>query len=136
MTRLTGFFIYILIFCFISCIPRSSSSYFKNFFGFAPTKDVKKLNSYADELGIDASYWLAFNCEDSTVQKIVSALQLKKDSARVSGFIGGLNTSPTNWWDTSFILHNTPFYKDEERIFWRLWYDSKQKKAYFLTFDL
>ncbi len=136
MTKPTRFLIYILIFHFISCIPRSSGSYFKSFFGLSPTKDVKKLNSYADELGIDASYWLAFECEDSTVKKIVSALQLKKDSAKISGFIGGLNTNPTNWWDTSFILHNNPYYKDEERIIWRLWYDSIGKKAYLLSFDL
>jgi hypothetical protein len=136
MTRPIRFFICALIFGFTSCIPRSSGSYFKSLIGFSPTKDVKHLNSYADELGIDASYWLAFECEDSTVQKIISTLQLKKDSTKRLGFIGGLNTKPTNWWDTSFILNHSPFYKDEERVFWRLWYDSKEKKAYLLTFDL
>jgi hypothetical protein len=136
MTIPTRLFILVIIFCFIACIPRSDSSYFTNLIGFSPTEDVKNLNSYADELGIDASYWLAFNCEDSTIEKIVSILQLKKDSARIPGFIGGLNTNPTIWWDTSFILHSKPFYKDEERMFWRLWYDANGKKAYFLTFDL
>lgn len=136
MTRPSHFIIYSLIFFFISCIPRSSNSYFKNFFGFSPTKDVKHLNSYADELGIDASYWLAFECEDSTIEKIVLTLQLKKDSTRIPGFTGGLNTKPTSWWDTSFILHSKPFHKDEEKLFWRLWYDANRKKAYFLTFDL
>lgn len=138
MTRPTRFFIYTIIFSFISCIPKNSSNYFKNFIGFAPTEDVKKLKSYADNFGVDASYWLAFECEDSTVQKIVATLHLRRSQTTSDGLGGGaLNVEPTSWWDTSFTFNSKPYtnISEETRLFYFLWHDSIQKKAYFLTGD-
>lgn len=127
--------IFSVVFCLQSCF-RSSKIYFQDFFGFTPTEDVKNLNSFGDELGIDASYWLAFECNDSTIGKIVTNLQLTKSEIETNGLIGGLNTQPTPWWDTAFVSHSKPFTRQDDRILWYLWYNNKTKRAYFLTLDL
>jgi hypothetical protein len=132
----TPVFLVCFPFLFVSCW-RSSSQYFLDFFAFPPTEDVKNINSYADETGIDASYWLAFECEDSTIHKIIANLQLEEHKSETQGLYGGLNSSPTSWWDTAFVAHSKPFYNENEqdRICSFLWYNNKVKKAYFLTFD-
>ncbi|MFM2386950.1 MAG: hypothetical protein RL660_1707 [Bacteroidota bacterium] len=134
MKKSLGFLVAINL--LLSSCSRTSSQHFEAFMGFAPTADVKNLNSHADEFGIDSSYWLAFECEDSTIDKIISKLQLRESATETEGLIGGLNTHPTSWWDTAFVSHSKPFYKEENRNLWYLWYDSLKKKAYFLTFDL
>lgn len=122
-------------FLLCSCF-RSSKTYFKDLLGFSATADVKHLNSYSDELGIDASYWMAFECNDSTVDKIIKKLQLSKSDVETRGLYGGMNSRPERWWDTSFVFHTKPFYREDDRIFWYLWYNKPQKKVYFLSFDL
>ncbi|MGG9962716.1 hypothetical protein [Ferruginibacter sp. SUN106] len=126
---------------------------FLEFFEFAPTTDVKKLYCYADRMGIDASYWFSFICADSTVEKIKNKLQLKWDQQfsvvrNMEGKIidtmyyksnylqGGLNSSPTRWWDTAFINNHTAYGKVQGHINSYLWHDSKKKKVYFFSFDL
>lgn len=126
---------------------------FFEFFRVYPTPDVKNLYCYADQMGIDASYWLAFECNDSTVKKIIDNLQLKpdkqyafimdmqgkvidsipKDGERLSG---GLNSQPAFWWDTTFIKHSEPYGRTEDALCWYLWHDTKNNKVYFLTFDM
>ena len=128
---------------------------FSEFFEFYPTSDVKNLYCYSDQLGIDASYWFAFECNDSTVQKIISKLRLTikpKKEYRVTrdisgnvidsmltyngnGLQGGLNSTPTSWWDTAFINKTNPYAKIKENLYWYLYHDTKNKKVYFLTFD-
>jgi hypothetical protein len=107
---------------------------FKEFFGFYPTSDIKNMYAHSDELGIDASYYFAFECADSTVEKIKKSLALSVDTTGM-GFSGGLNSSPTFWWDTTAIQQIKPFSKQKENLYWYLWYDKAKQKVYFLTFD-
>ncbi len=113
---------------------KANRKIFADFFGFPVTPDVYNLYAYADELGIDASYYLAFECNDSTIEKIKQEFDLEQDKTETS-FGGGLNSSPTFWWDTAFINKAKPFSKQEKNLYWYLWYDKPKKKAYFLTFD-
>lgn len=114
---------------------KANKKIFADFFGFQVTPDVQNLYAYADELGIDASYYLAFECNDSTIKKIKLKLDLQADKTETS-FGGGLNSSPTFWWDTAFINRAKSSSKKEKNLYWYLWYDKPKKKAYFLTFDI
>jgi hypothetical protein len=113
---------------------KANRKIFADFFNFQVTPDVHNLYAYADELGIDASYYLAFNCDDSTIKKIKQNLSLETDKTETS-FGGGLNSSPIFWWDTAFINKSKPFSKQEKNLYWYLWYDKLKKRAYFFTFD-
>ena len=113
---------------------KANKKIFADFFNFQVTPDVHNLYAYSDELGIDASYYLAFNCDDSTIKKIKQNLSLEVDNTETS-FGGGLNSSPTFWWDTTFMNRAKPLSKEEKNLYWYLWYDRHKKKAYFLTFD-
>ena len=113
---------------------RANRKIFADFFGFQVTPDIRNLYAYADELGIDASYYLAFECNDSTIKKIAQKLDLEPDKTETS-FGGGLNSSPTIWWDTAFINRAKPFSRQEKNLHWYLWHDKPKKRAYFLTFD-
>ncbi len=116
-------------------VPTVDNKVFNDFFKFDLPADVKNFNYYADELGIDASYWISFDCDESTVKKIHQILDLHEGEAG-RGLFGGLNSYPTLWWDTTFLFNARPFTKREEQIFWFIWYDKKNRKAYFLTFDV
>jgi hypothetical protein len=107
---------------------------FQEFFGFYPTPDVKNIYAHSDELGIDASYYFAFECADSTVEKIKRSLSLSVDTTGM-GFSGGLNLSPTFWWDTVAIQQIKPFSRQRENLYWYLWFDKVKRKVYFMTFD-
>lgn len=134
---------------------KSNKQRFFEYFYFYPTSDVTNLYCYSDQLGIDASYWFAFECNDSTIQKIIAKLRLKLEPSQEyittrdingniidsilifnnNGLSGGLNSNPTFWWDTAFINTSRPFIKSEGALYWILWYDKLNKKVYFLTFD-
>ena len=125
---------------------------FYEFFDFGPTPDVQNLYCWADRMGIDASYWLSFECHDSTVGKITHNLQLqpdpqfditccnadgRMDSILTSGIrlYGGLNSDPMPWWDTAFINKSIPFGKAKGDTRSYLWHDGVKHKVYFLSFD-
>jgi hypothetical protein len=114
---------------------RFNKQRFYEFFGFYPTSDIKNLYCHSDQLGIDASYYFGFECSDNTIQKIRKDMELIPDTTNMT-FSGGLNTTPTSWWDTDFIKKNRPFSKQRENLYWYLWYDKTKNKAYFLTFDI
>ena len=117
--------------CAAACMLSDGQTYYR-LTGIPPTKDVKHINSYSDELGIDASYWLAFECHDSTFKKIVSHLKLQRRDFPSGGF-----NCPKKWWDTAFISHSNPYHRvdEKERLFWYLWYQDSTQKAYLLTGD-
>lgn len=123
----------ILAICFVGCRERNHQK-FEQFFGFGPTRDVQHIH-YHDDVLLDASYWMAFECADSTVQKIIDHLELTPDSRPTNGLVGGLNMHPTPWWDTAFINHARPFSWRKDDLHWYLWYDAGTGKAYFLMYD-
>ena len=133
------------------CTVKSQDS-FAHFFHFERTQDVKDLHYFSDKMGIDASYWLSFSCDDSTVNKIVASLNLKPDiqysvatfadgqvdSIPTDGqrFFGGLDSRPTEWWDTALIRKTTPYSRKDRVLRWHLWHDTLKHRVYFLHYDL
>jgi len=108
---------------------------FSEFFMFEPTPDVKNIYCYADEMGIDHDYQFSFNCDTTTINKIIANLRLNKgviDDNNGSGFWHSFS-----WWDSSKIETITPFSrKGEHETYWYLWYDTSQRKAYYFSFDM
>jgi hypothetical protein len=95
---------------------------------------VDSLYAYADEVVVDASYYLAFTCKHQTHQRIIDSLQLVPDTTNMT-FGGGFNL-PYAWWNTKHIEEIKPYFKVEGNIYWYLWYDPAQHQAYFMTFDI
>jgi hypothetical protein len=108
---------------------------FSELFMFDPTVDVKNIYCYADEMGIDHDYQFSFNCDTTTINKIVSNLNLKKGIIDDNNGSGLWHDFP--WWDSSKIEALIPFSKKgEHETYWYLWYDTPKRKAYYFSFDM
>lgn len=108
---------------------------FQEFFDFAPTADVKNIYCYADEMGIDHDYTFSFNCNTTTLNKIVSKLRLLR-AEEPDNFSEGIQHS-FFWWDKEKIKQLTPYYKKgEHEAYWYLWYDKAESKLYYFQFDM
>jgi hypothetical protein len=108
---------------------------FSEFFMFDPTPDVKNIYCYADEIGIDHDYQFSFNCDTTTINKIVSNLNLKKGIIDDNNGNGLWHDFP--WWDSAKIGNLKPFSKKgEHETYWYLWYDLPKQKAYYFSFDM
>jgi len=112
----------------------SNKKRFEEFFNFYPSPDVKNIYCFADELAFDHSYQFSFNCDKSTINKIVSELKLS------------LAYEPNNyseylqreffWWDRECVKEIPPYFKEDDRNYWFLWYDTTNNKAYYIAFDM
>ncbi|HVU96041.1 MAG TPA: hypothetical protein VHE34_12490 [Puia sp.] len=108
---------------------------FEEFFGFYPPEDVKNLYCFNDEIGIDADFQFAFNCDTPTVNRIVQHLKLKKQMQPDNYSSGLWHRFP--WWDSAKILKLVPYKKKSEHELYRyLWFDTSAKKAYYFDFDM
>ncbi|MDP4262659.1 MAG: hypothetical protein Q8941_09025 [Bacteroidota bacterium] len=116
-------------------VSKEDQKIFARFFQFEPTPDVKNFYYFPDEPGIDPSYWISFECNESTVARVRESLELQPESQPQEGLIGGLNIEPKPWWDTSFIKKSIPFSRQKENTYRYLWYDKDKRKVYFLSFD-
>jgi hypothetical protein len=116
-------------------ISKEERKTFTDFFKFEPPSDVKNFDYFPDEVGIDASYWISFECDESTVTKIRERLELHQENKPQDGLIGGLNLEPEPWWDTAFIKKSLPYSWQKENLYRYLWYDKNKKRVYFLAFD-
>jgi hypothetical protein len=114
---------------------KANKKRFQEFFGFEPGADVKNLYCFDDAIGIDAGYYFAFNCQDSTRHKIIEYLALRPDTTNM-GFGGGLFSQPTRWWDTAAIAKLRPYARVKDDLYRYLWYDASTGKAYFFTFNI
>jgi hypothetical protein len=114
---------------------RFNKKRFQEFFGFAPTADVKEIYCHADEMGIDHDYQFSFSCDTGTVVKIAGSLKLTKAS-KPDNFSSGLwHSFP--WWDSTTIINLKPYFKkSEHETYWYLWYDKSKQKAYYFEFDM
>lgn len=97
------------------------------------TPDVKNIYCFGDAMGIDANYQFSFNCNATTAQKIIKAHELKADSTNTMyGF-----RDDFEWWDTEKIKTLDCYtWEGEHRYFTHFWYDTKEQKAYFNTYDM
>ena len=108
---------------------------FSEFFHFEPTPDVRNIYCYADLIGIDGKFFFSFNCDTTTLNRIINELNLiHRDQPDLTSIGLWQNFS---WWDSAKIVTIPPFSKKvEHEMYWYLWYDSTKKKAYYMDFDM
>ena len=110
----------------------ANKKHFENFLKVKITPDVKNIYTCGDEIGIDASYHIAFECHDSTKNKIININNFTPDN--ISGI--GIQPPPHEWWDEQEILHLPQFSNIKRQYHRYFWYDSISQKAYYSDFDL
>jgi hypothetical protein len=108
---------------------------FADFFGFEAGADVSNLYCYADLMGTDHSYQFAFQCDESTVERIISQRKLK--------LLNSPENSASNlrrmfdWWNEKFVVRTPPYFvKEEHESYSYLWFDKSKEVAYYFTFDM
>ncbi|MCC2547583.1 hypothetical protein LJY25_14090 [Hymenobacter sp. BT175] len=106
---------------------------FAEFLDMNPPAGVRRLYCYADELGADATYALAFESGPATTRAIIQRLGLQPDTTGLA-FSGQLLVEQA-WWDQVAIARAKPYSKREGRVSSYLWRDEKTARTYFLTFD-
>lgn len=119
---------------------------FNEFFGFYPTADVKNIYCYGDVLGFDGTFQFSFNCDSATVIKIIEKYQLTPPDTTATNSIWHRETQSNissysivdyEWWNDSITGAVMPYCKCEnDRMFTYLWYDTANKKAYYLNYDI
>jgi hypothetical protein len=135
-------FFYLLL--FNACHPpfdpgkpdtKNNQFHYEHLLNVEITPDIKSLYAYGDEFGIDASYYLSFECEKETVTKIVEQNRLTHRVGPGSGWTKG---PELRWWDKTEIdtLEGYMYKNDSEEHFKYLWYNESNHHAYFLDFDL
>ena len=121
---------------FDSTTPDTTNNYYhyKHLIHVEPTPDVKNLYTLGNEIGIDASYYLAFNCNGNTAQRIIDSNEMILDDDRGSIRLG----CDQKWWKEDEIKHldRYVFKSDNERYFKYFWHNRKNGNGYFLDFDL
>ncbi|MEO6549292.1 MAG: hypothetical protein ABIN94_14920 [Ferruginibacter sp.] len=107
---------------------------FEEFFGFAPTPDVKEIFCFGDQVGIDSKFLFSFKCDTSTKNKIVTNLHLTQ-ADKPDNFSNGLWQSFL-WWDSAKISTLNPYWMKGEHEYYRyLWFDQSKQTAYYIDFD-
>lgn len=108
---------------------------FKDFLKVDLTPDITNIYCFDDAVGIDADYQFAFNCNDSTAQRIIRTHAMTLDTEDTD-FAFGLQND-FKWWDKKKI-EKLPLYSwtDGEQYFQYFWYDKKEQKAYYFDFDM
>jgi hypothetical protein len=89
---------------------------FESHFGFAPNNTVTNVYYYADELGADVRYQLAFQCPKATVDRIIAKLSLKSvPPDQAQSLLDPHDDLP--WWKPDSIEYGESLDKGErERI--------------------
>lgn len=108
---------------------------FYDFFGFAPTPDVKNIYCFNDQIGIDSKFLFSFTCNENSVFSIVRHLNLTKSDKPDNSSIGLWQRF--SWWDSTKIVTLNPYVRnDSSRFYIYLWYDKDQQKAWYIDFDM
>ena len=107
---------------------------FERHFGFSPPASVTDLYYWADGMGADVKYQLGFKADQSTIDQIVTELQLEDKELDSSSFFG----RDFDWWKMDEIQSLPVFWKQvEDKEYYRyLWYDAESRRAYFLEFSV
>jgi hypothetical protein len=108
---------------------------FKEFLKVELTPDVKNIYCFDDAIGIDADFQFAFNCDTSTVRRIIEEHKLTLDKETTDYAFGFQHDFP--WWDKKKIEKLELYsWKGERQFFKYFWYDAKEQKAYYFDFDM
>ncbi|WP_223241504.1 hypothetical protein [Flammeovirga sp. EKP202] len=107
---------------------------FSDFLKVEITPDVKNIYCFDDVIGIDADYMFAFNCNETTSQKIIEYHHLSIDSLNTNN--GFSMQNDFEWWDKDRIENLQKYsWTNGNQYFKYYWYDSENGKAYFFDFD-
>lgn len=108
---------------------------FKEFLQVDLTPDIKNIYCFEDAIGIDSDYQFSFNCDTSTVSRIIKKHQLTIDTIN-DDFGFGLQHD-FDWWDKRKIKKLKLYSWEGEREYYKyFWYDTTEQKAYFFDFDM
>lgn len=103
-------YFFILSFLFLGCSrydaktpdTQANRKGFAHIIGFSPTSDVTEIYFYADEMGFEPLYCLAFQSSPKNVKKIIEKFNLKKNNN-------------TNWEEPFAVPKDLFWWNAEER---------------------
>lgn len=108
---------------------------FEEFFGFAPTSDVKEIYCFGDQMGIDSKFQFSFRCDTATKNRIVKNLALIRTN-RPDNSSSGL-WKEFSWWDTGKITSINPYrYEVEHKYYRYLWFDDTTYRLHYIEYDM
>ncbi|HEX2683362.1 MAG TPA: hypothetical protein VHL77_05500, partial [Ferruginibacter sp.] len=112
----------------------SNKKRFKEHLQVALTEDVSNIYAYGDFLGSDYKVLIAFTCDSSTINKIVSVKKMQKTANHDNGLSF---PDEIKWWNKDKIALLIPYKKGKEAENWEyLWYDAKTKQAFYEEFSM
>ena len=120
---------------FDSNIPdtKTNRQRFQEFFRFVPDSDVKNIFCYSVSPDTASTYLFSFQCDSSTINRVVKSLGLDKISVSDKVSVPDFNFE---WWDKSKITAIPDrWIKVEEGLNEMLWYDTGESRAYFFDSD-
>ncbi|WP_124635364.1 hypothetical protein [Taibaiella sp. KBW10] len=128
-SKLQCYFALMIVLGFISCNRKTTD--FKQLTGFSPGTDVHNIQ-YKDDVLSDAIYWLAFDCNAATAEKVKLTLALSLDTEKNRDSYASCCYFPKQWWDTAAIARSPQYstFRNGSRIFF--WYHPETKKAFLL----
>lgn len=114
---------------------KNNKKRFSDFLQVALSPDVKNIYCFADNIGIDSDYQFSFNCDSSTVRRIIAKHNLTLDN-ETTDFAFSLQDDFI-WWDKKKIAKLKLYsWSGEHEYFKYFWYDASDQKAYFFDFDM
>jgi hypothetical protein len=114
----------------------SNKKRFKEHLEVNVTEDVKNIYSYGDFMGIDYKVLISFQCDSTTIEKIVRVKGMTLSTQDHDEGLHFLVELP--WWNKEKISSGDKPYKvGKEYEYWEyLWYDRESKTAYYEEFSL
>lgn len=110
---------------------------FKQHFGIDAGKDVKNLYGYGDFMGADYTVLLAFQCDTSTLRKIIETQKMTRVADQHDQGFANLASLQLTWWPADTITRIRPYKVGQESVYWHyLWYDSTKKQVYYKEYSL
>lgn len=108
---------------------------FREFLKVELTPDVRNIYCFDDELGIEADYMFAFNCDSVTSAKIIRVHRLTPDRENKNNCFD--LQQDFAWWDKKRIARLPKYvWTDGLQNYTYYWYDRENKKAYYFDFDV
>ncbi len=99
------------------------------------TTDIKEIYCFGDFLGADYKVLFSFKCDSSTVQRIINKKDLKLTNTDNDN--GLLLSENFKWWKKEIIKKFKPYKTGKTQEYWQyLWYDNKNKIAYYEVYSL
>jgi hypothetical protein len=108
---------------------------FARHIGFAPGTNASRVFYYADELGSDVRYQLAFVCDQSTATGIVTLLKLSPITEKYEGL---RPRDDLLWWKADSIA-GLPCWsmKETNHEYFRVfWYDVTNRTGFYMEYSM